>query len=56
MITSGHVNLGKYSHIGVGAIIKHGVPIGNNTIIGGNSLLINYVKVIVFILAILQKK
>ena len=37
VITSGNVNLGKYSHIGVGAIVKHGVSIGNNTIIGGNS-------------------
>lgn len=37
VITSGHVNLGKCSHIGVGAIVKHGISIGNNTIIGGNS-------------------
>ncbi len=37
VVTSGNVYLGKYSHIGVGGIVKHGVKIGNNTIIGGNS-------------------
>lgn len=37
VITSGHIRLGKYSHIGVGAIVKHGISIGDNTIIGGNS-------------------
>ncbi len=37
VVTSGNVNLGKYSHIGVGGIVKHGVKIGHNTIIGGNS-------------------
>lgn len=37
VITGGNVKLKKYSHLGIGCVIKNNITIGANTIIGGNS-------------------
>jgi len=37
VVTGGKVTLGENSYLGIGSIVKHGVQIGKNTVIGGNS-------------------
>ena len=37
VVTGGNVTLGENSYLGIGSIVKHGVKIGKNTVIGGNS-------------------
>lgn len=37
VVTGGNVTIGENSHLGIGSIVKHGVKIGKNTVIGGNS-------------------
>ena len=37
VITGGKVTIGENSHLGIGAVVKNGIMIENNTIIGGNS-------------------
>ena len=37
VVTGGNVNVGSQSALGIGAIIKHGIDIGNNTVVGANS-------------------
>ena len=37
VITGGNVKVGECSHIGIGSTIKHGIQIGQNTLVGGHS-------------------
>jgi len=37
VVTGGNVNVGSQSALGIGAVIKHGIDIGNNTVVGANS-------------------
>jgi sugar O-acyltransferase (sialic acid O-acetyltransferase NeuD family) len=37
VISGGNVRIGKLSFVGIGSVIKHGVQISDNVIIGGNS-------------------
>lgn len=36
-MTGGNVTIGACTHIGLGAVITHGVTIGAHSVIGGNS-------------------
>jgi sugar O-acyltransferase (sialic acid O-acetyltransferase NeuD family) len=37
VVTGGNVTIDQYSYLGIGSVIKHGIKIGTNTVIGGNS-------------------
>ena len=37
VITGGNISIGEKSHLGIGSVVKNGIKIGKNTIIGGNS-------------------
>ena len=37
VVTGGNVKIGNCTHIGIGSTIKHGIDIGENTLIGGHS-------------------
>ena len=37
VVTGGNVTLGTNSYLGIGSTVKHGVKIGKNTVIAGNS-------------------
>lgn len=37
VVTGGNVIVGDSSYVGIGSVIKHGVKIGKDTVIGGNS-------------------
>jgi len=38
-VTGGNVKIGMRSAISIGAVIKHGITIGNDCVIGANSFL-----------------
>ena len=38
--TGGNVELGQCSHLGIGSTVKHQISIGDNTIIGAQSLVL----------------
>ena len=38
--TGGNVELGKCSHLGIGSTVKHQILIGDNTIIGSQSMVL----------------
>lgn len=38
--TGGHVKLGQCSHLGIGSTVKHQISIGDNTIVGAQSLVL----------------
>lgn len=37
VVTGGNVTLGEDSYLGIGCVVNHGIKIGKNTVIGGNS-------------------
>ena len=42
-VMGGECEIGEYSAIGIGAVIKHGVSVGSNTVVGAGSLLLRSV-------------
>lgn len=41
--TGGGCNIGEFSAVSIGAVLKHGVTIGNDSVVGANSLVLNNV-------------
>lgn len=54
--TGGNCTIGDYTAIGIGAVLRHGVSIGNDTVVGAGSLVMNHLESFIVAYGIPAKK